>query len=90
LPIRLLKPATFCVNKFRGPQSHFPSSRQGHRAAYSRHEQRTWLHPDGNPGNADVMMILSVGGLYGWQRWQQQQRLWQTAVQVRDFLLSAR
>ncbi len=34
-----------------------------------------------------LMMILSVGGLYGWQRWQQQQRLWQTAVQVRDFLL---
>ena len=33
-----------------------------------------------------LMMILSVGGLYGWQRWQQQQRLWQTAVQVRDFL----
>jgi hypothetical protein len=28
-----------------------------------------------------LMMILSVGGLYGWQRWQQQQRLWQTAVQ---------
>ncbi len=27
-----------------------------------------------------LMMILSVGGLYGWQRWQQQQRLWQTAV----------
>ncbi|STT61439.1 prepilin peptidase-dependent protein A [Klebsiella pneumoniae] len=37
-----------------------------------------------------LMMILSVGGLYGWQRWQQQQRLWQTAVQVRDFLLFLR
>ncbi|HHZ6946002.1 TPA: prepilin peptidase-dependent protein [Klebsiella pneumoniae] len=36
-----------------------------------------------------LMMILSVGGLYGWQRWQQQ-RLWQTAVQVRDFLLFLR
>ena len=32
-----------------------------------------------------LMMILSVGGLYGWQRWQQQQRLWQTAVQVGIF-----
>lgn len=29
-----------------------------------------------------LMMILSVGGLYGWQRWQQQQRLWQTAVRA--------
>ncbi len=37
-----------------------------------------------------LMMILSVGGLYGWQRWEQQQRLWQTAVQVRDFLLFLR
>lgn len=37
-----------------------------------------------------LMMILSVGGLYGWQRWQQQQRLWQTAVQVRDFLVFLR
>ncbi|CDQ52800.1 ppdA [Klebsiella pneumoniae] len=37
-----------------------------------------------------LMMILNVGGLYGWQRWQQQQRLWQTAVQVRDFLLFLR
>ena len=39
------------------------------------------------PVTLTLMMILSVGGLYGWQRWQQQQRLWQTAVQVRDFLL---
>jgi prepilin peptidase dependent protein A len=33
-----------------------------------------------------LMMILSAGGLYGWQNWQRQQRLWQTASQVRDFL----
>ncbi len=32
-----------------------------------------------------LMMILSVGGLYGWQRWQQQQRLWQTAVRCGIF-----
>ncbi len=42
------------------------------------------------PVTLTLMMILSVGGLYGWQRWQQQQRLWQTAVQVRDFLLFLR
>ncbi len=42
------------------------------------------------PVTLALMMILSVGGLYGWQRWQQQQRLWQTAVQVRDFLLFLR
>ena len=50
-----------------------------------RHEQRTWLHPDGNPVTLTLMMILSVGGLYGWQRWQQQQRLWQTAVRCGIF-----
>lgn len=32
-----------------------------------------------------IVAALSAGGLYGWQRWQQQQRLWQTACQVRDF-----
>lgn len=42
------------------------------------------------PVTLTLMMILSVGGLYGWQRWQQQQRLWQTAVQVWDFLLFLR
>ncbi|MEX8698666.1 prepilin-type N-terminal cleavage/methylation domain-containing protein, partial [Salmonella enterica] len=34
-----------------------------------------------------LIIILSATGLYGWQRWQQQQRLWQTACQVRDYLL---
>lgn len=37
-----------------------------------------------------LMLILSAGGLYGWQRWQQQQRLWQTACQVRDYLVMLR
>lgn len=37
-----------------------------------------------------LMVILSAGGLYGWQSWQQQQRLWQTAVQVRDYLVMLR
>lgn len=37
-----------------------------------------------------LMCILSAGGLYGWQSWQQQQRLWQTAVQVRDYLIMLR
>lgn len=37
-----------------------------------------------------LMVILSAGGLYGWQNWQQQQRLWQTATQVRDYLVMLR
>lgn len=40
-----------------------------------------------------VMLIVTVvgaSGLYGWQYWQQQQRLWQTACQVRDYLLQLR
>lgn len=37
-----------------------------------------------------LMIILSASGLYGWQRWQQQQRLWQTASQLRDYLLFLR
>lgn len=37
-----------------------------------------------------LVIILSAGGLYGWQRWQQQQRLWQTASQLRDYLLFLR
>ncbi|CBG89608.1 prepilin peptidase-dependent protein [Citrobacter rodentium] len=37
-----------------------------------------------------IIVSLSATGLYGWQRWQQQQRLWQTACQVRDFLLQLR
>lgn len=37
-----------------------------------------------------LMIVLSAGGLYGWQRWQQQQRLWQTASQVRDYLVMLR
>ena len=34
-----------------------------------------------------IVAALGASGLYGWQRWQQQQRLWQTACQVRDYLL---
>ncbi|WP_434639001.1 prepilin peptidase-dependent protein [Klebsiella sp. I138] len=37
-----------------------------------------------------LILILSTSGLYGWQRWQQQQRLWQTAGQVRDYLVLLR
>jgi prepilin peptidase dependent protein A len=37
-----------------------------------------------------LVLILSAGGLYGWQSWQQQQRLWQTASQVRDYLVLLR
>lgn len=33
-----------------------------------------------------LIVILSGAGLSGWQDWQAQQRLWQTAVQVRQFL----
>lgn len=33
-----------------------------------------------------IVAMVSAGGLYGWQRWQQQQRLWQTACQLRDYL----
>lgn len=33
-----------------------------------------------------LTVIVSATGLYGWDGWQQRQRLWQTASQVRDFL----
>jgi prepilin peptidase dependent protein A len=33
-----------------------------------------------------LVVILSGAGLSGWRYWQAQQRLWQTAVQVRQFL----
>lgn len=37
-----------------------------------------------------IIVTLSASGLYGWKRWQQQQRLWQTVVQVQDYLLQLR
>ncbi|POT56524.1 prepilin-type cleavage/methylation domain-containing protein [Citrobacter amalonaticus] len=37
-----------------------------------------------------LIAALSATGLYGWQHWQQQQRLWQTASQARDYLLYLR
>ncbi len=37
-----------------------------------------------------IVVILSASGLYGWDSWQRQQRLWQTASQVRDYLLFLR
>ena len=37
-----------------------------------------------------LVVILSASGLYGWDNWQQQQRLWQTAGQVRDYLVFLR
>ncbi|MBS1203243.1 MAG: prepilin-type N-terminal cleavage/methylation protein [Proteobacteria bacterium] len=33
-----------------------------------------------------LIAILSAMGLSGWQQWQAQQRLWQTALHVRHFL----
>ena len=43
---------SFCVS---GRESYFPSSRRGQSPRHTRrHEQRTWLHPDGNHGNADT------------------------------------
>ena len=33
-----------------------------------------------------LVVILSATGLYGWDSWQQRQRLWQIACQVRDYL----
>ena len=37
-----------------------------------------------------LAVILSATGLYGWDSWQQRQRLWQTACQVRDYLVFLR
>lgn len=37
-----------------------------------------------------LVVILSASGLYGWDSWQRQQRLWQTASQVRDYLVFLR
>ncbi|HFZ8995513.1 TPA: prepilin peptidase-dependent protein [Citrobacter freundii] len=37
-----------------------------------------------------IIVTLSAAGLYGWQCWQQQQRLWQTTRQLRDYLLQLR
>ncbi|EHD8709257.1 prepilin peptidase-dependent protein [Escherichia coli] len=37
-----------------------------------------------------ILVMLSTSGLYGWQYWQQSQRLWQTASQARDYLLYLR
>ena len=37
-----------------------------------------------------LVVILSATGLYSWNSWQQQQRLWQTACQVRDYLVFLR
>jgi prepilin peptidase dependent protein A len=37
-----------------------------------------------------LVVILSATGLYGWDSWQRQQRLWQTAEQVRDYLVFLR
>ncbi|MCL7667748.1 prepilin-type N-terminal cleavage/methylation domain-containing protein, partial [Klebsiella pneumoniae] len=33
-----------------------------------------------------ILVMLSASGLYGWQYWQQSQRLWQTARQARAYL----
>lgn len=37
-----------------------------------------------------LIVTLSAAGLSGWRRWQQQQQLWQTARQVRDYLVVLR
>jgi prepilin peptidase dependent protein A len=33
-----------------------------------------------------IVAMLSAGGVYGWQQWQQQQRLWITTQQIRNLL----
>lgn len=37
-----------------------------------------------------LIVVLSSMGLAGWRSWQAQQRLWQTALQVRHFLETLR
>lgn len=37
-----------------------------------------------------IIVTLSASGIYGWQKWQQQQRLWITVQQVRHFLQQLR
>ncbi|MCT4702778.1 prepilin peptidase-dependent protein [Enterobacteriaceae bacterium H20N1] len=37
-----------------------------------------------------IIVALSAGGIYGWQKWQQQQRLWITVQQVRNLLQQLR
>ncbi len=37
-----------------------------------------------------LIVMLSASGMYGWRSWQQQQQLWQTARQVRDYLVMLR
>ncbi len=37
-----------------------------------------------------IIVTLSTGGVYGWQKWQQQQRLWITVQQSRSFLQQLR
>jgi len=37
-----------------------------------------------------LVLTLSASGLYGWQRWQQAQRLWQTASALRDYMMYLR
>ena len=37
-----------------------------------------------------LVLILSATGLYGWHRWQQSQRLWQTASELRGYLMAMR
>ncbi|WP_072129036.1 prepilin peptidase-dependent protein [Kluyvera genomosp. 1] len=37
-----------------------------------------------------LVLILCVSGLYGWQSWQQSQRLWQTASALREYMLYLR
>ena len=37
-----------------------------------------------------LVLILSISGLNGWQRWQQSQRLWQTASALKDYMIYLR
>lgn len=37
-----------------------------------------------------LVLTLCVSGLYGWQSWQQSQRLWQTASALREYMLYLR
>lgn len=60
------------------------------RPPYCRHEKQQGYTLIETVVAMSLIIILSATGLYGWQRWQQQQRLWQTACQVRDYLLQLR
>ena len=59
-------------------------------APYCRHEKQRGYTLIETLVAMLILVMLSASGLYGWQYWQQSQRLWQTASQARDYLLYLR